>query len=91
MLLEACVNSAMSAIEAQKGGADRVELCENLHDGGTTPSAGVINLNGKSFTSDFLMSARWPFLYSQDEFRIIPKISGIAKDSGARVPLELAY
>ncbi|MDP4281818.1 MAG: copper homeostasis protein CutC, partial [Bacteroidota bacterium] len=34
MLFEACVNSAVSAMEAEAGGAERVELCENMGDGG---------------------------------------------------------
>lgn len=41
-LLEIACNSAMSALAAQQGGANRIELFENLEQGGTTPSYGGI-------------------------------------------------
>ena len=86
MILEACVNSALSAIEAQKGGADRVELCENMADGGCTPSAGAIRFARQHLDIGLFVMIRprgADFLYNDEEFEIMKEDILMAKELGA--------
>lgn len=48
---EVCANSVESCIAAQEGGADRVELCAGIPEGGTTPSYGEIKIARRVLTS----------------------------------------
>jgi|WetSurMetagenome_2_1015567.scaffolds.fasta_scaffold114359_2 copper homeostasis protein len=82
MVLEACVNSALSAVEAFKGGAHRVELCENLHDGGTTPSVGAIRYAREHIDIGLYVMIRprgGDFLYSEAEFSIMKEDIRLAR------------
>ncbi len=72
--LEACVTSVRSALAAEAGGADRVELCDNLHDGGTTPGPGSIIAAFKHLNIDLNVIVRprgGDFLYTDLEFEIM--------------------
>ena len=71
MLLEICASSLTSAIHAQSGGAQRIELCCNLEQGGLTPSAATIQLARKALTIDIFVLIRpriGDFVYSMNEF-----------------------
>jgi len=84
-ILEICANSVDSAIMAQLGGAHRVELCDNILEGGTTPSYGSIQLARKKLAIDLNIIIRprgGDFLYSEIEFEMMRKDIQIAKKSG---------
>jgi copper homeostasis protein len=74
VLLEVCANSVASALAAQAGGAYRVELCENLYEGGTTPSYGEIQIARKLLQIKLYVLIRprgGDFLYSDIEYDIM--------------------
>jgi copper homeostasis protein len=85
IVIEVCIDSVQSAIAAEKGGANRVELCDNLISGGTTPSAASIELARKSIDIDINVIIRprgGDFCYSQLEFEIMKRDIEIVKNMG---------
>ena len=71
---------------AERGGADRVELCAGLPEGGTTPSAGMIAAVRKKISIGLQVMIRprgGDFCYSADEFGIMQRDILIAKQLGA--------
>ncbi|PIE31877.1 copper homeostasis protein CutC [candidate division KSB3 bacterium] len=84
--IEVCLDSIRSAIEAQKGGADRVELCDNLFEGGTTPSAGTIATVRKKIDIGLQVIIRprgGDFCYTDDEYEAMKFDIETAKKLGA--------
>jgi len=84
--VEVCVDSVESAIAAERGGADRVELCDNLMEGGTTPSAGAIELARKNLNIKLHVIIRprgGDFYFSDIEFEVMKRDIKTAKELGA--------
>ena len=87
IIVEACVNSVTSAIEAEKGGALRVELCDNLYEGGTTPSAATIIITAQNIGIDLHVLIRprgGDFLYSDFEFEVMKRDILFCKENGVK-------
>ena len=85
MTIEACAVNLAEAIRAEKLGAQRIELCDNLHVGGTTPSAGTIMVTAKklSIPINVLIRPRGgPFVYTPEEIEIMKQDIQICKDAG---------
>lgn len=84
--VEICIDSVEGAIAAQAGGAHRVELCDNLLEGGTTPSAGMIALTRQQLTIGLHVIIRprgGDFCYSDLEFAVMKADVLQAKQLGA--------
>lgn len=87
MIKEACVESFEKALEAQSNGANRIELCENLAVGGTTPSYGTVKICLEKLNIPIFPMIRargGNFVYSKDEIKIMKEDIKIFKELGVK-------
>ncbi|XP_015279488.1 PREDICTED: copper homeostasis protein cutC homolog isoform X1 [Gekko japonicus] len=85
-LMEVCVDSVESAVNAERGGAGRLELCANLMEGGTTPSIGLLQVVKQCIRVPVFVMIRprgGDFLYSDREVEVMKADVRLAKQYGA--------
>ncbi|XP_069467624.1 copper homeostasis protein cutC homolog isoform X1 [Ambystoma mexicanum] len=85
-LMEVCVDSVESAVNAERGGAGRIELCSNLLEGGTTPSFAVLQVVKQYVQIPVFVMIRprgGDFLYSDREVEVMKLEIRLAKIHGA--------
>lgn len=85
-LIEICLESATSVVNAEKGGADRVELCSDLFEGGLTPTLGTFRVARRLTKIKINCMVRprgGDFCYSDDEFEVMKEDARIFKEEGA--------
>ncbi|NLZ95240.1 MAG: copper homeostasis protein CutC [Bacteroidales bacterium] len=83
--IEICTNSVTSCLQAQKGGAHRVELCAGIPEGGTTPSYGDISVARELLDIELYIIVRprgGDFLYSDVEHKTMLRDIEMAKKLG---------
>lgn len=84
-ILEIATSDFATTQSAVEGGADRIELCANLAEGGTTPSYGLIQRCRESFDVPIFPIIRprgGDFLYSKDEYEIMVSDVKLCKQIG---------
>jgi len=86
VLIEVCVDSVASAIAAERGGAQRIELCGDLLEGGVTPSLGLLGVVRSKVSIPVYVIIRpraGDFYYSDAEFQTMQRDIENAKREGA--------
>lgn len=86
MLIEACIDSVDDALAAETAGAQRLELCANLAEGGISPSAGLVKtVVSKSSIPVFVMvrPRGGDFLYSGSEIEVMLRDAAAIRGYGA--------
>lgn len=86
MIVEVCAFSLQSCLTAQTAGAGRIELCGGLAEGGTTPSAGLIQLARQHLIIPLFVMIRprgGDFLYTDPERAVMRADIETAKRMGA--------
>src|SRR5256712_10648057 len=87
IVVEACVDSIESALAAARGGAHRIELCANLVEGGTTPSAGTLAVCRARLEIPIFVLIRprgGDILYSVAELVVMLEVVRRVHETGAR-------
>ncbi len=85
-ILEVCADSVESVLEAEKGGATRIELCQNLVIGGTTPSPKFFEevRRHSSIRIHALIRPRFgDFCYTDHEYQVIREEVKMYRELGA--------
>lgn len=86
IILECCADSVESAVAAEEGGADRLELCSNLVIGGTTPTPALyqqVRRHTKIPIHVLIRPRYGDFLYTEQEFSVILKEAEQFREAGA--------
>jgi len=86
-LLEICVETAGAAVAAEAGGADRLELCADLAQGGTTPDRALLDATRAATRLPLVVLIRpraGDFLYSPAEIERMAWQIELAREAGAQ-------
>jgi copper homeostasis protein len=84
-IIEIATSDFITTRSAVEGGADRIELCANLAEGGTTPSYGTIQQCREAFSVSLFPIIRprgGDFLYTDDEFSVMLRDIKLCKELG---------